>query len=189
MTFDRSFTNIAEPVLVFRGLYCPSFEYLLKRALLEIRANDQGWLNPFPPIVSSLATPQQHIITSPDTFFFCRIHIADRWQDYAIESKRKNCEDMRSDLRWWCHNSTVIEDVTGGLGVTAHTVFIISQSNSVEVCVKPAVSRAQAVKLDPCFARHVASWWRISETRDICFQRIWYWRGVVLVSEVLLERS
>jgi len=71
----------------------------------------------------------------------------------------------------------MIENVTGGLDVTAHAVFIISQSHSVEVCVKPAVSRAQAVKLDPCFARHVAFWWRISETRDIWFQRIWYWRG------------
>jgi len=48
----------------------------------------------------------------------------------------------------------MIEDVTGRLDVAAHTVFIISQSHSVEVCVKPAVSRPQAFKLDPCFARH-----------------------------------
>jgi len=94
------------------------------------------------------------------------------------------------DTAWRGHNSTVIEDVTGGLDVAAHAVFIISESHSVEVCVKPAVSRAQAIKLDPCFARHVAFWWRISETRDIRFQRIRYWRwGVVLVGEVLHERS
>jgi len=80
------------------------------------------------------------------------------------------------DAAWRGHNSTVIEDVTDGLDVAAHTVFIISQSHSVEVCVKPAVSRAQAVTLDPCFARHVASWWKINETRDIWLQRIWYWR-------------
>jgi len=34
------------------------------------------------------------------------------------------------------HDSTVIEDVTGGLDVATHAVFIISQSHSVEVCVK-----------------------------------------------------
>jgi len=36
---------------------------------------------------------------------------------------------------------------------SAHTVFIISQSHYVQVYVKPAVSSAQAVKLDPCFPR------------------------------------
>ena len=61
-------------------------------------------------------------------------------------------------------SSTVIGDVTGGLDVSAHTIFIISQSLSAEVCVKPAVSCAQAVKLHSCFARHVPSWWRVSET-------------------------
>ena len=71
------------------------------------------------------------------------------------------------DAAWRGHNSTVIEDVTDGLDVAAHTVFIISQSHSVEVCVKLAVYCAQAVTLDPCFARHVASWWKISETGDI----------------------
>jgi len=81
------------------------------------------------------------------------------------------------DTAWKGHNNTVIEDVNGGLDVTAHTVFIIKQSHSVEACVKPAVSRAEAIKLDPCFARHVASWWRIRETTDFWFQRIWYWRG------------
>jgi len=34
----------------------------------------------------------------------------------------------------------VIEDVTGGLDVAAHTVFIISQSHSVKVSVKPTVT-------------------------------------------------
>ena len=61
----------------------------------------------------------------------------------------------------------VIEDVTGGLDVSAHTVVAISQSHSVEFRVKPAVSSAQAVKLHQCFARHVASWSRVGETRDI----------------------
>jgi len=77
------------------------------------------------------------------------------------------------DTAWSGHNRTVIENVTGGLDVAAHTVFIISQSHSVEVCVKPAVSRAQAVKLHLCFARHVASWWTASETRDVWLERIW----------------
>jgi len=31
------------------------------------------------------------------------------------------------------------------------------------------VTSAQAIKLDPCSAWHVASWWKISETRDIWF--------------------
>jgi len=43
------------------------------------------------------------------------------------------------DAAWRGHNSTVIEDVTDGLDVAAHTVFIISQSHSVEDCVKLAV--------------------------------------------------
>jgi len=43
----------------------------------------------------------------------------------------------------------VIENVTGGLDVAADAVFIISQSRSVVVYVKPAVSCAQVVKLDP----------------------------------------
>jgi len=43
--------------------------------------------------------------------------------------------------------------------MSLHTQFLLSAIPiSVEVCVKPAVSRAQAVKLDPCFAGHVASW-------------------------------
>jgi len=45
------------------------------------------------------------------------------------------------DTAWWGHSSTVTEDVTGGLDVAAHTGFIISQSYSAEVRVKPAVSR------------------------------------------------
>ena len=44
------------------------------------------------------------------------------------------------DVAWRGHNSTVIEDVTGGLDVAAHAVFIISQSHSVKVSVKPTVA-------------------------------------------------
>ena len=33
------------------------------------------------------------------------------------------------DTAWRGHNRTVIEDVTGGLDVAAHTVFIISHSH------------------------------------------------------------
>jgi len=79
------------------------------------------------------------------------------------------------DAAWRGQHSTVVGDMTDGLDVSPQTVFIISQCHSVGVCVKPAVSRAQAVKLDPCFARHVASWWRVSETRGIWLQRIWYY--------------
>jgi len=81
------------------------------------------------------------------------------------------------DTAWRDHSSTVIKDMTSGLDVSARTVFIISQSHSLEVCVKPAGSRAQAVKLDPCIARHLAFWWGVSETRDKWLKRIWYWRG------------
>jgi len=42
MTFDRRFANITDPVLVFRGLYRPSFEYLMKKALHEITVNSKG---------------------------------------------------------------------------------------------------------------------------------------------------
>ena len=66
MTFDRRLTNITDPVLIFRCLYCPFSENLSKKALYEITANRQGWLNRFSPIIGSLATPQRHI-TSPDT--------------------------------------------------------------------------------------------------------------------------
>ena len=52
-------------------------------------------------------------------------------------------------LAWRGHYSAVIENVTGGLDVAADAVFIISQSRSVVVYVKPAVSCAQVVKLDP----------------------------------------
>jgi len=114
-------------------------------------------------------------------FFFCRIHIAAGGRTMRLSLKGRIAKIFDQiffggvgDTAWRGHNSAVIEDVTGGLDVTAHTVFIISQSHSVEVCLKPVVSRAQVVKLDPCFAGHVASWWRISETRDIWFQRIWY---------------
>ena len=36
------------------------------------------------------------------------------------------------DTAWRVQNSTVIEDVTGGLDVSAHAVFINSQSHSVK---------------------------------------------------------
>jgi len=62
MTFDRRLANITGPVLVFRGLYCPSSENLMKKALHKITA-----FNLFYPIVGSLATPQRHIITSTDS--------------------------------------------------------------------------------------------------------------------------
>jgi len=65
MTFDRKLQNITD--LVFRGLYDSSSENLMKKALHEITANIQGLPNPFSPIVSSLGTPQRHIITSPNT--------------------------------------------------------------------------------------------------------------------------
>jgi len=65
ITFDSRLPNITD--LVFQGLYCPSSENLMKKALHEITTNSQGHLNPFSPIVGSLATPQRHIITSPDT--------------------------------------------------------------------------------------------------------------------------
>ena len=42
--------------------------------------------------------------------------------------------------------------MTGGLDVSAHTVFVISLSHYVQVRFKPAVYDAQSVKLDPCFA-------------------------------------
>jgi len=58
--------------------------------------------------------------------------------------------------------STVIEDMTGGLDVSIHTVFVIS----VEVCIEPARSSTQSV-LDPCFAQHLASWWRVSKSIHI----------------------
>jgi len=64
-------------------------------------------------------------------------------------------------------HGTVIEDTIGGLDVSARTAFVINQSHSAEVRFKPAASSAQAVKLDPCFARHVASWWRVIATKEI----------------------
>jgi len=72
--------------------------------------------------------------------------------------------------------------------MSPHTVFIISQSHSVEVCAKPAVSCAQAVESDPCFARHPGG--------ELLKQEIYGFEesdtgggGVVLVSEILHERS
>jgi len=40
MTFDRRLANITDPVLVFRGLYCPYSENLM--ALHETTVNIQG---------------------------------------------------------------------------------------------------------------------------------------------------
>jgi len=37
----------------------------------------------------------------------------------------------------------------------------------LQIRVKPVVSCAESVKLDPCFARHVEPWWRVYET-EIC---------------------
>jgi len=42
MTFDRRLANITELMLVFRSLYCPFSEYLMKMAQHEITANSQG---------------------------------------------------------------------------------------------------------------------------------------------------
>jgi len=65
ITFDRRLPYVTD--LVFRGFYCPSSENLMEKALHEITANSQGELHPFSPIFGSLATPQRHIIRSPDT--------------------------------------------------------------------------------------------------------------------------
>jgi len=71
------------------------------------------------------------------------------------------------DATWWYQEGAAIEDRTSGRPPTRggqpgncymfscsdwmspHTVFVTSQSHSVEVRVKPTVSCAQAVKLDP----------------------------------------
>jgi len=42
-----------------------------------------------------------------------------------------------SDAAWRGQNSTVIKDVSGRLDASAHTVFIISQSHSVEQGLQP----------------------------------------------------
>jgi len=42
MTFDRTLTSIIDPVLVFRVLYCPFSENLIKKVLHKIMANIQG---------------------------------------------------------------------------------------------------------------------------------------------------
>jgi len=44
MTFDRRLANTADPVLVFRCLYCPSSKNLVNKALHEITANGQASL-------------------------------------------------------------------------------------------------------------------------------------------------
>jgi len=65
MTFDRKQANITGPLV--RSLSCSSSENLMKKAQHEIMVNSQGQLDRFSCFVSSLATPQKHIITSPDT--------------------------------------------------------------------------------------------------------------------------
>jgi len=67
--------------------------------------------------------------------------------------------------------------MTGGLDVSAHTASVMGQFHSAQVRLKPAASSAQSVKLDPCFAPRVASWWIVCKTRDIWLQRVWNWRG------------
>jgi len=61
MTFDRRLANVTDPVL--RGLFCPSTQNLIRKALFEVTAISQSKLNLFSPIVRSLATLQQHIIS------------------------------------------------------------------------------------------------------------------------------
>jgi len=68
MTFDRRPANIRAPVV--SGLYCPSSQNLMKKALPEITANNQGKLNPLSRVVGSPVTPQWHIITSLETCAF-----------------------------------------------------------------------------------------------------------------------
>jgi len=59
MTFDHRLTNVTD--LAARGLYCPSFQNLIKKALHEITVNSQSLLNLFAPIVPSSAVLQRHI--------------------------------------------------------------------------------------------------------------------------------
>ena len=63
--FDCRLQNITD--LVFRGLYCPSSQNLIKRLCIKSLQKVKDSLNHFPPINGSLTTPQPHIITSPDT--------------------------------------------------------------------------------------------------------------------------
>jgi len=44
----------------------------------------------------------------------------------------------------------VFGDMTGGLEISTHTVFVICQSYFAEVRIKLVVSSVQLVKLDPC---------------------------------------
>jgi len=63
MTIDRRLAHITSLV---RGLYCPSSQNLINKGPAWNQGS-QGYLNPFYPVVLFLATPQRHIITSPDT--------------------------------------------------------------------------------------------------------------------------
>jgi len=73
MTFNRRLANVTD--LAVRGLYCPSTQNLIQKALHEITVNSQSYLNLFSPIVRSLAILQRHIITSPDNQRWGRIRI------------------------------------------------------------------------------------------------------------------
>ena len=64
MTFDRSLANITGPLA--RDLYCLSSQNLIKNTFMKWRQSSQGYPNLFSPIVRFLATPQRHIIASPD---------------------------------------------------------------------------------------------------------------------------
>jgi len=62
----------------------------------------------------------------------------------------------------------------------------------LQIRVKPVVSCAESVKLNPCFGRHVESWWRVYETERCGYEteRCETERTrAVVVSEVLHERS
>jgi len=63
MTFDGRLANIEASVV--RGLYSPSSQKPMEKALHEITVNSKGWLNPFSPIVGSSVTPKWHIIILP----------------------------------------------------------------------------------------------------------------------------
>jgi len=112
MTFDCRLPNITE--LVFRGLFCPSSENLMKKALHEITANSQGLLNPC-SIVCSLVTPQLHIITSPDTYALAtNIPFGRRWP--VRLNRRIVCSIVQRYTNICCHrkshfNKKILEKV------------------------------------------------------------------------------
>jgi len=66
MAFHQRLANITGPVV--RGLYYHPTNNLIKKNLHEVTVNSQRQLDPFFPIVKSLAKSQRHIITSPATY-------------------------------------------------------------------------------------------------------------------------